>query len=240
MLQQQVQSFQTQNQAKPSGTPPMKVLLIGPSKGGKTKLANIVRFHRKLVPFHSLFPQFADLERDSTQYQPTVGCRIVQSTEQISARTNNNARSNVIISCDVWDASGSMDFEPCWPALAQDCGAVIAVYDVESKQQFADVKVWCEKFLSLTNLSHLEQLAVFAHSTRDDFNAMSVPKTLALSVRGATGGTISVPITFVSTSPSTAVDREGAPLPRSSQPAKLELRKLLGEVYRFSPHAELD
>lgn len=75
---------------------------------------------------------------------PTVGCRILERD-----------------SVEVWDISGSTDYESCWPAIMKDTNGVILVYNPENEGHVSETATWYEYFVKKNGLSD-DQCVVFA------------------------------------------------------------------------------
>mmetsp|Transcript_31546 Transcript_31546/g.30865 ORF Transcript_31546/g.30865 Transcript_31546/m.30865 type:complete len:94 (+) Transcript_31546:42-323(+) len=87
----------------------IKLLVVGPSKGGKSTIANIL----------------GDLqEGPSSIYRPTIGCRIVDFERDPPPGVNFGK-----INIELWDVSGDMQYEKCWPPIQKDAHGIIFVYD---------------------------------------------------------------------------------------------------------------
>ncbi|EFX83996.1 hypothetical protein DAPPUDRAFT_239205 [Daphnia pulex] len=126
---------------------PTKVLLLGPTKSGKTTLANFL----------------SDAKDAIGQYRPTVGCRILefqiessQLAHHSSSRTNNNNTNNSEI--QLWDCSADRNVSNCLPALANDAAGVLLVYDITADDHTTELEelynVW-NNYLELSPSRYL-------------------------------------------------------------------------------------
>ena len=80
----------------------VKILMLGPSKAGKSTISNIL----------------GDLQEGiSTVYRPTNGCRIVDFERDPPASMANNFGK---IHIELWDVSGDFKYEKCWAPIQQD------------------------------------------------------------------------------------------------------------------------
>lgn len=87
----------------------MKILLVGPSKSGKSALASFLAgISDSAVPAHPPLP--------------TVGCRILELE-----------RGGVPV--ELWDVSGDQSYENCWPAIKHNADGIIFVYSSEAAGQ---------------------------------------------------------------------------------------------------------
>ena len=78
----------------------VKLLVIGPSKAGKSTIANIL----------------GDLQDGpSSIYRPTIGCRIVDF-ERKPPQGVNFGKINI----ELWDVSGDFQYEKCWGPIQKD------------------------------------------------------------------------------------------------------------------------
>ena len=76
----------------------VKILVLGPSKAGKTTIANIL----------------GDLQDGiSSIYRPTSGCRIVDFERDPPPSVSNLGKINV----ELWDVSGDFKYEKCWAPI---------------------------------------------------------------------------------------------------------------------------
>lgn len=87
----------------------MKILLVGPSKSGKSALA-------------SFLAGISDGAVPAQPPLPTVGCRILELE-----------RSGVPV--ELWDVSGDQSYENCWPAIKHNADGIIFVYSSEAVGQ---------------------------------------------------------------------------------------------------------
>lgn len=102
----------------------MKVVIVGALHCGKSTIANFLSQNEVL---------------DGINYsrekpcKPTAGCRIVEM------RLDD-------ISIELWDTSGSHDFEKCWPAVIEGSDALILVYNPEDLSQENEIELWYDTF----------------------------------------------------------------------------------------------
>ncbi|KAJ1520205.1 hypothetical protein ONE63_004416 [Megalurothrips usitatus] len=89
----------------------LKVVVIGPTKSGKTSISNFL----------------ADAtESSGGEYHPTQGVRILQFESANLGTNNQSIKADV----ELWDCSGDASrFESCWPAFQQGAQGVVLVYD---------------------------------------------------------------------------------------------------------------
>jgi hypothetical protein len=75
-----------------------KVLVMGPRRCGKTRVANFLAAHDESPNFQV--------------YQPTKGCRVVECEQSVQV-----GKRSVNTSVELWDCSGDRQYEACWPAV---------------------------------------------------------------------------------------------------------------------------
>ncbi|CAN0331237.1 unnamed protein product [Lampetra fluviatilis] len=118
-----------------------KVLVVGPVKSGKTTLANFLGDATEAV---------------GGEYSPTQGVRILEfesGTVDVSGRA---------VTCEVelWDCSGDMKFEACWPALQRDVSGVMLVFDAEQASHARELEAWHTAFVLQPRLQESQCLLV--------------------------------------------------------------------------------
>ena len=105
----------------------VKILVLGPTKAGKSTLANIL----------------GDLQDGlSSTYRPTIGCRIVDFERDAPNSVKQFGKINV----ELWDVSGDFKYEKCWAPIQQDVQGIIFVYDPSNPESEGDLKMFVEKF----------------------------------------------------------------------------------------------
>ena len=114
----------------------LKVAIVGPSTSGKTRLSNLLSSTPLLSSpaLSSLLP-----------YTPTAGVRILSFPANLSAvplPPSASAPVDVSVGVELWDVSGSSEYENCWPAVCAGLDGVIVAFDQAKTQQLSDVGVW--------------------------------------------------------------------------------------------------
>ena len=79
----------------------VKILVIGPTKSGKSTIANIIG-------------ELAD--GPSELYRPTVGCRIVELERDPPPAVASFGKFTL----ELWDVSGDFKYEKCWGPIQKD------------------------------------------------------------------------------------------------------------------------
>ena len=72
-------------------------------------------------------------------YHPTSGVRIVEFESPISGgggRKQNN------VEVEMWDCSGDLKYEACWPAIARDVNGVMFVFNPEQQNFDKELEHW--------------------------------------------------------------------------------------------------
>lgn len=113
-----------------------KIILVGPLKSGKTRLAN-----------HIATSHIAELEsrsaaRDNAEavskpsldaYLPTAGVRILEFDREITHSTGKRGSARAAqLSVELWDCSGDQQYQGCWPAILSGAMGVILVFNPET------------------------------------------------------------------------------------------------------------
>ena len=102
----------------------MKIVIAGAVNCGKSTITNFLSQSEILENIYHPKEKLC---------QPTIGCRIAEM------RVSN-------ISVELWDTSGSHDFEKCWPAVMDGASALILVYNPEDLSQESEIELWHETF----------------------------------------------------------------------------------------------
>ena len=137
---------------------PLKIIIVGPQRVGKTVIAN------SLSEFsHTVSPD----------YHPTVGVRILElekpyTDEQIGSIPvlKNNKLNKVKI--ELWDMSGDRRFESTWPAIKYGANGVIIVLDAVNDKYEGIIDEWMNNFCTDINP---ENVTCFSYK-KDDSNGI--------------------------------------------------------------------
>ena len=121
-----------------------KVLVMGPKRCGKTRVANFLAKHDENPDF-------------SAPYKATKGARILEFEEGVQL-----GRKNATLNVELWDCSGDRQYEACWPAILRDAVGVLLVYDPTVKEQEKDIESWYKSFCARLGLKD-SQVLLFAH-----------------------------------------------------------------------------
>lgn len=198
-------------QSYPDSGVKVKVAVVGPRQGGKTRIS--AQLANRFIP-------------PDDHYEPTAGVRILEFEESVTSKNKKGQSANVKVEVELWDLSGDTS-ENLWPAVIKDLHGVMVVFDPTSKQQANDVRIWCEWFCKSAKLE-TGQCVIFAHGALTS-------RHKPLSVKGGTNGetrTVSVPIVNVNFMLKNEQTGEAFP----SQ-AKIEFNKMIGDLYASHPDA---
>jgi len=135
-----------------------KVLVIGPQRCGKTRIANFLSDFETAPNFES--------------YNPTVGVRILES-ERVIKVDGRSVRQQV----ELWDCSGDKKYENCWVGILRDAHGVIMVYDPTVKTQEKDIELWHKAFVHGMNLPD-GQIMLFSHAPGGQRGLVQPPRAL--------------------------------------------------------------
>jgi len=124
-----------------------KILVVGPKRCGKTRVANFLARHEEKPNFEV--------------YKPTKGCRILEFEEDVNA----GGRS-VNLSVELWDCSGDKQYKECWSAILRDVHGVVLVYDPTIKEQERDIELWYKTYVARQLRLSDAQVILFAHQAQ--------------------------------------------------------------------------
>lgn len=117
---------------------PFKLIICGPSKVGKTVIANSLSEFSHVV---------------SPDYHPTKGVRILEMeksfTGELAKKVQAAKKTNTPnLNIEIWDISGDKKFQYCWPAIKYGAHAVIIVVDAVSIRYSSTLDEWLNGFCS--------------------------------------------------------------------------------------------
>ncbi|CAM9128348.1 unnamed protein product [Ascophyllum nodosum] len=124
---------------------PLKIVVCGPVKGGKTSIANFIS------------GQTDQLGNPGMTYEATAGARILECEKQPGI-------TGIKVPVEIWDVSGDQSYEACWPAIMKDVDGVILVYSPEIPSHATEVGIWYDQFVKQPKLPE-ECCHVFVHRT---------------------------------------------------------------------------
>jgi len=137
-----------------------KVLVIGPKRCGKTRIADFLAGHADAAPSFEI-------------YKPTKGTRILEFEQVVQS-----GKKSYSAQVQLWDCSGDRQYESCWPAILSNAQGVILVYDPTIKEQEKDIELWYKTYTSRLGLKD-DQILCFAHQAQGvGGKAYQVPRSL--------------------------------------------------------------
>ncbi|KAG7229234.1 hypothetical protein INR49_012891 [Caranx melampygus] len=119
-----------------------KILFIGPTESGKTVLANFLS---------------DTTENVGGEYHPTQGVRILEFESQ-----PEGSGTNKTCEVELWDCSGNLKFESCWPALMKDTSGMVVIFNPDVPKQLKEIETWYSMFISSQGLQD-NQCLLMAH-----------------------------------------------------------------------------
>lgn len=138
----------------------VKILIIGPSKSGKTTLANFLCGTR---------------ETPTSRYMETTPLRIVETDLELEASKigdrrvvfagGDSRRKHVTV--QVWDLSGSSKHQSGWPAVARGADGIIFVFNPAERNSEKELSLWHKKFA--VNQDELDEKGNYALRVKDQF-----------------------------------------------------------------------
>eukprot|EP00427_Karlodinium_veneficum_P048840 CAMPEP_0169242002 /NCGR_PEP_ID=MMETSP1016-20121227/32308_1 /TAXON_ID=342587 /ORGANISM="Karlodinium micrum, Strain CCMP2283" /LENGTH=194 /DNA_ID=CAMNT_0009322165 /DNA_START=61 /DNA_END=645 /DNA_ORIENTATION=+ len=137
-----------------------KVILIGPSEGGKSTIANVLA---------------ENAETASETYRPTVGVRILEFEGEV-----RNVSQRVTI--ELWDVSGEFmqpKFQKCWPAIQKDAVGCVLVYNPEKQDHEQDIDKWFQCFPKTMNMSPNQVMVIQTLSRTDGRRNNPLPNKIS-------------------------------------------------------------
>ncbi|XP_022813978.1 intraflagellar transport protein 22 homolog [Spodoptera litura] len=154
----------------------LKILMIGPSESGKSRIANFIS-------------DSINIDEVETP-RPTQGVRIVEF-ELPNLNINGKPTSTDI---ELWDCSGDHRFESCWPALRLGVQGVILVCAPNTAQVAArEMELLYNYFVSQPKLS-TKQCVMFYNCTdeQEDMDSLNLSPTFSkvsqVAINLKTGG----------------------------------------------------
>ena len=133
---------------------PLKIVIVGPQKVGKTVIANSLSEFSNTV---------------SPDYHPTVGVRILElekpyTDEQVANIPVLKKNKLNKVKIELWDISGDRRFESTWPALKYGANGVIIVLDAFNDKFDSVIGEWMNNFCNDINP---EEVTCFSYKKED-------------------------------------------------------------------------
>ncbi len=141
---------------------PLKIVIVGPQKVGKTVIANSISEFSHTV---------------SPDYHPTVGVRILELEKPYTDEQVANIpvlKKNKInkVKIELWDMSGDRRFESTWPAIKYGANGVIIVLDAVNEKYEGTIDEWMNNFCTEINK---ENVTCFSYK-KDDSKGLAKVK----------------------------------------------------------------
>jgi len=210
-----------------------KIAIVGPSRSGKTRLAN----QMAATPFLS-----ADIS--GHVYSETAAVRIQSFAVNVLAAAGGRTGQQPLplcVECELWDVSGSSAYEQLWPAVCSDLNGVVIVYEPKNTAHQSELKAWLDWFTREAKLSTGQLLAI-AHGGSGGAQV----KPLKVTVKEDAGGevkerVVSVPVVNVPAGGGMVEGGNGGGSGGEGEGVRvvrLELEQWLGgSVFAFHPKA---
>lgn len=126
----------------------IKIAVVGPTKAGKTTISNFL----------------ADAgDNIGADYNPTIGCRILEMEQDL--KINNRTEKTEI---EIWDCSGDLKYESCWPALADDSNGIIFVLNPNESTHAKELNQWYTFFVKDSGMRDEVCLVISNRFTTED------------------------------------------------------------------------
>ena len=135
----------------------MKVVVVGPSKSGKTCVANFLSGTR---------------DTPTVDYKETSPLRILEiDVEGVRTSGKRQVGRGTRVLVEMWDVGGSSKFQTCWPACYKNADAIIFVMNPEVRNQEKELELWHKSFAQPANVPDKHCL-VFCHHSSPPENAV--------------------------------------------------------------------
>ena len=143
---------------------PLKIVIVGPQKVGKTVIANSLSEFSQTV---------------SPDYHPTVGVRILElekpyTDEQIANIPVLKKNKLNKVKIELWDMSGDRRFEPNWPAIKYGANGIIIVLDAVNEKYEGVIDEWMNNFCTEINQ---ENVTCFSYKKDDSKGIVKVKQS---------------------------------------------------------------
>lgn len=136
----------------------MKVVVVGPSKSGKTCVTNFLSGAR---------------DTPTVDYKETSPLRVLEALiEGVRASGKRQVGRGTRITVEMWDVGGSSKFQACWPACYQNADAVIFVMNPEVRNQEKELELWYKSFAQPAGVPDKHCLVFCHHSSPPENSAI--------------------------------------------------------------------
>jgi intraflagellar transport protein 22 len=142
----------------------LKLLVVGPAKGGKSLISNLVSGHSK------------DFKPEGEDYNPTNGVRILTF--------DHASKKHGKIAVELWDCSGDKKYEDCYSCMVHGAHGAVIVVSGESKYPEKEIAPWFVGMLTSSSVKMKESqvLAVVCHPSMSDASSRNKqPKSYSVA-----------------------------------------------------------
>eukprot|EP00760_Papus_ankaliazontas_P006928 PhM_4_TR13233/c0_g1_i1/m.36190/K07935/IFT22, RABL5; intraflagellar transport protein 22 len=146
----------------------VKVLVVGPSKVGKTCIVNYLSNHS---------------DHPAQDYKETVASRVLD----FELTVGSNRRSAKVL-VELWDVSGNPKYQNCWPAIYYEAQGAIFLMNPEIRNQERELEFWHKSLVEKARIPDTCTLTFVHHSSPPTVTGpsckpkqASMPKCLANS-----------------------------------------------------------
>ena len=123
----------------------VKIIVVGPVEVGKSTISNIL----------------ADISDGPTgTYRPTKGCRIVEFEKDAPLAVKKQFAGKIYV--ELWDCSGDLEYEKCWPAIQKGAQGIVFVYNPKNPNSEKDMEFFINNFAKHAKILP-KQCMSFAH-----------------------------------------------------------------------------
>eukprot|EP00757_Euglenozoa_sp_SAG-D1_P010071 gene10071-3139_t len=144
-------------------TEKVKLLILGPPACGKSNISNVLAGYEP-----------------RSEYRETAGARVVQFDCE-----NLNVGRRVTANVELWDVSGNLSFQSCWPAIYKDASGIIFVFDGNVQDQQKVLEFWWVNFANNTGVDP-SCCTIFCHTSEPAAQSKGIPPMLKFDVSTAT------------------------------------------------------
>jgi hypothetical protein len=142
----------------------LKILVLGPSKVGKSCVADFLSGTR---------------DTPTMEYKETCPLRILECFfDGINLGGGRRVGRGTRAAVELWDCSGNTKFQGCWPAMKNKIDGIIFVFNPEVQGQERELEFWHKSFAG--ELSD-DRFVVFAHHSTAPDRAIGASATPPLT-----------------------------------------------------------
>lgn len=132
----------------------VKILVLGPSKVGKSCVADLLSGTR---------------DTPTAEYKETCPLRVLEVfLDGLNLSGGRRVGRGTRAQVELWDTSGSTRFQACWPAIKNNADGIIFVLNPEVAGQERELEFWHKSFAQGTKMTENNFLVFAHHSTAPD------------------------------------------------------------------------